>query len=337
MKRLIYFWIAVTLLVSFVMTPAAATPVVFYIDGLNGPTVNVGRINSDGTNHQVLYSNAGGIGFGIDVDPVNQHIYWTEFANSISGFRIRRANFDGTGIVDLVTPSNDPDLQDITGLSLDLPNGKMYWVQRSGGGNFSQGKIKRADLSGANISTVLANLNTPRGIEVDSVSTGKIYFGLFSGSQSSRDLVRTDLNGANQQVVFTAPLSNFVNGVTVDPDLNNPKVYFTTEKSGPSGDVYSANPDGTNVSTLPVPPATGLLFGIDVLPTTNALDPLFWAQKSIPKLHQSLTDGSQYQVLLNTPLLAGDVAVVVIPEPASAAMIGLGSLLLLVRRKASIE
>ena len=306
-----------------------ATPVVFYVDAHGGPTVHVGRVNSDGTNHQVLYSSAGGAGFGIDVDPVNQHIYWTEFATNTGGWRIRRSDFNGSGIVDLVTPTNDPDLTDITGLSLDLPNGEMYWVQRS------NGKIKKADLTGANVSTVLQNLDRPWGIEVDSVSTGKMYFATRPTSAATRGLMRADLNGSNQQLLFQPPPSAWVNGVTIDPDINNPKVYFTTEKNGPSGDVYSINPNGTNVITLPVPAPSGLLFGIDVLPTTNALDPLFWAEKTTSKLHQSLTDGSQYQVLLNTPSLAGDVAVIqfVIPEPSTSLLLVLGLGGVAVRRK----
>ena len=305
-----------------------------------GPDVDVatvGYVHSDGSGHQVIYETPGsGRIDGIDLDPANEHVYWVEGTNS--GWRIRRSNFNGSGVIDLITDVSHPDLQDTTGLALDLPNGHMYWVQRTTNGDFSEGKIKRADLSGANITTILSGLDAPWGIEVDSVATGKLYFGSETATGAgTSSLQRADLNGSNLQLVYQAPTDHALMGMAIDPGI--PELYFTTSYSGSTisgstGDVYRATPDGTTVTQLTLPTQQGSLFGIDPLPV---VDELYWGSKFPREILYSATDGSGFQALLSAPSFVYDVAAIpyvqiIIPEPTTCTL-ALAALCLASRRR----
>ena len=61
-------------------------------------------------------------------------MYWTDADTG----KIQRANLDGTAVEDLVVGLDFPD-----SLTLDVPNGKMYWTDRS--------TVERANLDGSDV------------------------------------------------------------------------------------------------------------------------------------------------------------------------------------------
>ena len=308
------------------ISPAVAIPTakVFYAHANTNPGLGhgcpctIGVVNDDGTGNQTIHTNLTGPSvFAIDIDPANEHIYWTEHD------RVRRSKFDGTGIIDVVT-----NLSDLTGLSLDLVNERVYWVERfDAAQNPNSGTAGSADLNGINldVQTHLTGLNRPFGIEVDPINSMKFYFG--GETQGSPTLQRADLNGANLQTIVTiANASSF--GVTVDPDLPSlasPQLYFTTTGSG-IDKVRSSDLDGSNLQTLSVPTQSGGLFGIDVLPSENRI---FWVSKNSYYIATSKTSGTQYQLVLSSmPGSPTDVAVMpfVIPEPSAITLAALALL-----------
>ncbi len=73
-------------------------------------------------------------------------LYWTEL---VSG-KIRRVNFDGTGLEDVLH-----DLDEPLGITMDVENGKMYWTERE------SGKIRRANLDGTETEDLFTGLSDP--------------------------------------------------------------------------------------------------------------------------------------------------------------------------------
>jgi hypothetical protein len=71
-------------------------------------------------------------------------VYWTEQSTN----RIRRANLDGSSVEDVAT-----GLASLTGIDLDLSNGRMYLT-------FSSGSIRRANLDGSNMEDVITGLSS---------------------------------------------------------------------------------------------------------------------------------------------------------------------------------
>lgn len=114
------------------------------------------RANLDGSASIILYTITGGNSFPADVrlDLVNQQLYWCDQTR----LRIQRSTFDGTAVTDVITnaAASGPYFMD-----LDVPAGKIYW------GDFSGGSIFRANLDGSGRETLLTGNNNTRGVRID--------------------------------------------------------------------------------------------------------------------------------------------------------------------------
>ena len=93
--------------------------------------LGIQRANLDGTGLEVAVS--GVSAFRIALDPIRSKVYWTEL-----GERIRRANYDGTDVQDLVTTGFD--FAGPFGIAVDAPKGILYWSDTV--------VIKQANLDG---------------------------------------------------------------------------------------------------------------------------------------------------------------------------------------------
>ena len=269
----------------------------------HGCPCTIGVVNDDGSGNQTIHTNlAGPSVFGIDIDPANEHIYWTEYD------RIRRSDFDGANVVDLVT-----NLSDLSGLSLDLVNGNMYWVERFDPNQSpNSGQVGRAQLNGNNPQTIIAGLNRPFGIEADAQNSNQIYVG---NEISTTSLFSADLNGGNIQSLGLPPNNEGPLGVTVDPSAADAQLYYTA--FGPDS-IQTAKFDGTNNLVVPTPAQFGGLFGIDAEPT---LGKIAWVSKGGFYVAMSDLGGTNYQLVLpNMPGSPTDVAILTleIPEPSTA-------------------
>jgi PKD repeat protein len=106
--------------------------------------------NMDGSDTTVLIS--GVYGYALYVDAVNSKIYFDD-QNSGLGGKLRRANLDGTGIVDI----DDAETR-IYGIYIDKDLNKLYWSARD------LGEIYRANLDGTGKEILKTGLSSPRGI-----------------------------------------------------------------------------------------------------------------------------------------------------------------------------
>src|SRR6267143_880014 len=91
---------AALLLTAFLLMPisADAGSLMYWTDFNTG---KIERANLDGSARQVLVTGSTGNPHGIVLDVAHNHMYWTEYgADTSEGHSIRRANLDGTNIVD---------------------------------------------------------------------------------------------------------------------------------------------------------------------------------------------------------------------------------------------
>ncbi len=295
---------------SVLATPALAqTARIFWAAGdFPASPGEIGVINEDGTGLQTIHT---GLDFveNIDVDPANQHIYWNErrriFNNGPWASMIRRSDFNGGNIVTLVTVQNE-----ISGLSLDLVNNKMYWTQGNPGGP----SLEQSDLTGANQQTIQSGLFTP-ALEADPAA-GKVFWGTQSSIRSS------GLNGGPQQILHTNTGDQIL-GLTVDPAQD---VYWTSAAFLTPG-LRSGDQAGTNFAPIAVPNSSKPL-GIDYEPT---IDRVFWTEKDFGTIRVFDPIGGTSGVVGSGFIKPIDVAAIVVPEPAGLPLVGL-ALLALARR-----
>ena len=99
---------------------------------------------------------------------------------------LQRANLDGTNQVSLPGLAADVDVE------VDLSAGKVYFLTGSG----CPTDLKRADLDGSNLETIVSGICVSQGIALDKTN-GKVYW-------SSQSVIgRANLDGTNQEVFLT--------------------------------------------------------------------------------------------------------------------------------------
>ena len=159
---------------------------------------------------------------GIALDVTAGKIYWTEYWREN---RIQCSNLDGTGIEAVVSAG----LQTPGGIALDLDARKMYWT------DWDANLIMHADMTGANIDTLLSGLSIPEAIALD-VPGGKIYWCETGPNTISR--ANTDGSGAKVLVnLNSAPWS-------IALDTRSGHVYWALYGENK---IQRANLDGSNI------------------------------------------------------------------------------------------
>ena len=119
--------------------PPATGPALYWIDPHHNFSF-LHRVYTDGSDKELLMPYPGE-GFGIAIDINSGKVYWTDKDNG----DIRRGGIEGGGVESpLVSGLSNP-----TDIDLDVSNAKMYWAEASLA-------IKRADLDGSNIETLVA-------------------------------------------------------------------------------------------------------------------------------------------------------------------------------------
>src|SRR5690606_1212940 len=130
----------------------------------------------------------------IALDLNNNKIYWTTRAQNL--FRghdgIWRANLDGTGRERLVDESDGLDWP--VGIALDLPRGKMYWVE------LGNTRIRRANLDGSQIEELVDygdGLRRPLEIALDLVHDKMYWTDEWAGT-----IKRANLGGSSVETLL---------------------------------------------------------------------------------------------------------------------------------------
>jgi hypothetical protein len=93
----------------------------------------------------------------ISIDTLEGKLYWSE--RDTSGPRIRRANLDGSGVQDIITPLTLPGFSTAAGLEVDVAGRALYFID--GGTN---GSILRANLDGTGTIPVINGLDDPTSL-----------------------------------------------------------------------------------------------------------------------------------------------------------------------------
>lgn len=112
----------------------------------------VWKAKADGSSvENIIGYGAGGYGYGLAVDPVNEKIYFDDQENGV----ILRSNLDGTGIETVVEKVGR-----VYGIVIDNTNGKFYFSDTG------DGLIKKANLDGSELVPVTLELDDPLGLAI---------------------------------------------------------------------------------------------------------------------------------------------------------------------------
>ena len=203
-------------------------------------------------------SDSGGGGAG-------DKIYWADG----SGWKIQRANLDGSQVQDVVTGLDGG----LDGLALDASGGKLYWTERSAN------KIRRANLDGSQKQDLVTGLDEPIEVALD-VSGGKMYWVDYNTGK----IQRANLDGSQKQDLIS------VNGPhDIALDVSGGKMYWVAY-----GAVQRANLDGSQKQDL--------VTGVNWSPSGIALDvsggKMYWTDSRNNKIQRANLDGSQKQDLV---------------------------------------
>lgn len=115
----------------------------------------ISRADLDGRNIELVVETPGP--HGLDLDLLNDKIYWTSHTDN-TPHMIYRSDLDGQNMTPL------RDAPEGSGISLDIEGigsmgvGTMYWVE-------STGRIRRANLDGTMVRTIVDGLATPIGVQ----------------------------------------------------------------------------------------------------------------------------------------------------------------------------
>jgi DNA-binding beta-propeller fold protein YncE len=246
--------------------------------------------------------------WSVAVDRTNGYVYWTEYSRSGSTLGgISRSNLDGSAIVNLLTPAQDPSSP--SGLALDLVHGKMYWTD-----SWNNSPIRRANLDGSGVEAIAAAASA-RDIALD-VAGGKMYWtNLLDGT-----IRRANLDGSNPQTLLG---STGAEPYGIALDLLHDRMYWAEARSNL---IRRANLDGTGVEDL---------LSVDV-PVAIALDVmgnrLYWSQQPLDlpaAIYRAHLDGAQMETLvtgLGAPydLTIDGVPPGRVPEPGTALLLAIG-------------
>lgn len=206
---------------------------------LNKNTDMIQRCNVDGTQLEDVMTSTTNSDYTISlaVDNVNGHIYIGETYNrwTSAKVQIKKVDLDGTNPVTLI-PSHTGRLSN---LQVDPLGGKLYWADKYSGpspppGTIITDDIKRANLDGSSVETILSDIAGLKGLALDTLN-GKIYWTAKGDLQGAVN--RADLDGTNVENIVSVPITLFA--INVDPGVA--KVLYSDATN-----IYQANTDGTN-------------------------------------------------------------------------------------------
>jgi sugar lactone lactonase YvrE len=156
------------------------------------------------------------------------------------------------------------------------PVTKMYWL------DMSDNNIKRADLDGSNVETLVTGLTDPRSMTVDH-GAGKIYWTDYGTDK----IQRANLDGSNVEDLITG-LTN-PTGIALDTTAG--KMYWTDYSANT---IQRADLDGSNVEDLVT---TGLTDPKNIALDTAA-GKMYWVDSGSNKVQRADLDGSNVEDLV---------------------------------------
>jgi sugar lactone lactonase YvrE len=267
-----------------VIVPNASHPRGISIDVASGKfywadsgTGSIRRANLDGTANEKV-ADVPDIGGGVALDLMARKIYWS---TSINSRAIRRANLDGTQIEDVVTVGQD----DPSALAVDNLHSKLYWTDLVGK-NDGLGFIRRSNLDGSNVETIVSSIDEPTGLACDAPD-GKIYW----TDTATKKVQRANLDGTGLEDLVT----NLNGPTSIALDLTVGRMYWTDSDSFIGiPRILKATLDGRNVQAVL---ADGFPWGIAVAP-----GPEVQLIRAVKPALSNLEPGIKYQLQLSSDL-----------------------------------
>lgn len=138
----------------------------YWTDNQYAPDIR--RVDTDGTDQTTVYERPVGESNGVDdveVDVAAGLIYWLEDEGIGDAVEINRANLDGSDVQTLLTVGGSR-ASTPRGLALDPQAGKLYWTESGYCNDTPSGRLRRANLDGTGVETVLDGLGVLVAIEV---------------------------------------------------------------------------------------------------------------------------------------------------------------------------
>jgi sugar lactone lactonase YvrE len=268
---------------------------------------NIYSIELDGSNLQTLFSTGDDMSTSLAYDPVTAKIFW---GVDIPANFIVKANIDGTNRQTFPL-DNGPD-----SMAVDSGLGKLYYGSEDGG------TLHRMNLDGTGLQTIVFDpTNYANGIAIDAAG-GKVYWTL----AGNRYVDRANLDGTQQEdlILGPGPIPGLTFGAPygIALDVADAKLYFSDEDDSY---FYRANLDGTGIERFTPEDMMhphGIALDLDARR-------IYWAQQGA--IGSSDLDGGR---VVHYPVDGFPHSLVMVPEPASWLLAGLGlAALIVVRRR----
>ncbi len=259
--------------------------------------------------------------------------------------QIRKADLNGSGLTPLITTT-------IKGpLSLDAPNGKMYWSDSSnirranldGTGmedvltgqslvreiavdpsssrfywtDEGDGVVRRAKYDGSNVETLVSGLSSPYGVELD-VPDGRMFY--VDGSAAHV----ASLDGSGSSLLHDHGVGGIHSmAIAAADDL----IFWAHTAPGPTSSIYKMNTDGSGLALILSGSATSSMRGMGIDLVNKKI---YFDEGYGEVIMRANFDGSDLETVLGdaqAPSILPRVGVAV-PEP-SAGVFGVLALMLL--------
>lgn len=170
-------------------------------------------------------------GWDAEVDPIGGYLYW---APTPPIREIRRSHIDGSGTTTILSP---PEIYESpTGIALDLPRNKIYWI-----GYIGQ-RIERANLDGTGREVLAqgAHIGNAADLLVDTENQ-RLYW----TEPFSRRILQADLDAQNVTTLIQLSSPSYPLGLALD--AAHSRLYWAD--SG-ADKISRANLDGTGVEDV---------------------------------------------------------------------------------------
>ena len=196
--------------------------------------------------------------------PSVPRLYWVDEATS----KIQRTNEEDYLIVDDLATSAS-GLSEPGSIALDPSGGKMYWTDDGAG------QIRRSDLDGSNVESLVSGLADPVGIALN-LTAGQLYWadrtlgGIYRGNFA-------DISDAGLLTSYESLIANLDRPYQIVLDTAAGHMYWT-ERGGGASKIRRADLNGQNVTSM----AFGLVAPLN--PFGLSLDPvagkMYWTERS---------------------------------------------------------
>lgn len=227
------------------------------------------RVSADGTSTEVLIAPPLEWPVGLALHTGLGRMFWTDYETR----KIQSARLDGTDVRDVRTP--DDGMLTPRGIAVDPESGKLYWSEKDFDTFISY--IRRADLNGDNVETLLTRTGEPYALALD-LAHDRIYW----TEAGNWGVWRANLDGTDPQRLISTNIG-VPYGIALD--VARGKVYWVN--GGSQQRIERANLDGTDRETIFPGACNPLGIALDL-----SAGRVFWSDPCLSSIWSAALDGS---------------------------------------------